>query len=274
MADSSNSVKLPRFSSPKPSQPKANAGQGSAAKPQSPSPSFSFEVGHPSTEANPPAAPREVQAYPVPHTSSHLPLLPRKKRPNLSSHRHDANPALAIKVLQDIQQSVDDWHQTLREVLLEIQEIYMEGPIVEGWLEMVQSSGKTSPFNPSILRYADPQELGKYVDRLCEEATYGQASGPQPPVGSSGDMGREIPGGEAHYRLCSLDADGRLQCQPCPPDQIPFVSMAIARNQKLRQFLSQKQYLEARLKRAFELLSQVREELGITTDPLNAPEAP
>ncbi|MEM6425411.1 MAG: hypothetical protein AAF728_09670, partial [Cyanobacteria bacterium P01_D01_bin.128] len=56
---------------------------------------------------------------------------------------------------------------------------------------------------------------------------------------------------------------GKLRCQPCPPAQLPVVSMAIARHQKLRQLLNQKQYLEARLKRAVEGLDTVRRDLQI-----------
>lgn len=176
-------------------------------------------------------------------------MLPRKKRAALSSHRHDANPALAMKVLQDIQESVEGWHQSLRQVLLDIQTIYMEGPMVEGWLETLQPGPAGTGKTASVLRHADPQELTQYVERLCREAAAGHTA-PQ--------------GQEPQYRLCNLDADGQVQCRLCPPDQLPFVSMAIARHQKLRQYLNKKQYLEAKLKRAAEALTQVREELGIT----------
>ena len=56
------------------------------------------------------------------------------------------------------------------------------------------------------------------------------------------------------YRLCGLDASGKVWTRPCPPEQVPMVSMAIARHQKLRQLLGRKQYLETRLSQLAETL--------------------
>ncbi|MBD2259928.1 hypothetical protein [Pseudanabaena sp. FACHB-2040] len=247
MTNSPSSVNLPRFVPPE----KASASTESSAKQRE----CSFEIGSKSLDAaSPRVVPRSVQTPLLPRTS-HLPMLPRKKRPLISSHRHDANPALATKVLEDIQGAVEGWHQALRQTLLDIQAIYLEGPIVEGWLEMVSPPGAGQGVNSSILRHADPQELTGYVDRLCQAAATARSGTAQSPT---------APHPDPQYRLCSLDADGQLQCQICPPDQIPFVSVAIARHQKLRQHLNQKQYLEARLKRAVEVLTQAREDLDIS----------
>lgn len=181
-----------------------------------------------------------------------LPALPRTKRPVLSSHRHDANPAMALKVLQDIQTAVNGWHQELRLVIEQIQNLYLEGPIVEGWLEAVPEAGDSSEAaEAAMLRHADPQDLQGYVDQH-----WGQ---PQ--------TGQPTPAGTPRYNLCSLDADGRLQCQFCPPDQLPYITRAVARHQRLRQHLSQKHYLESRLKRAVEVLTRVRGELDISPSP-------
>jgi hypothetical protein len=49
------------------------------------------------------------------------------------------------------------------------------------------------------------------------------------------------------YRLCGVDANGKVWSRPCPADQVPAVGMAIARYQKLRQLLGRKQHLETRL---------------------------
>jgi hypothetical protein len=54
-----------------------------------------------------------------------------------------------------------------------------------------------------------------------------------------------------------------MQCQVCPPEQLGIISQAIARNQQLRQLVSQKQYLEAKLKRAAEALEVTRRTLDI-----------
>ncbi|HEY9880594.1 MAG TPA: hypothetical protein V6D29_19205 [Leptolyngbyaceae cyanobacterium] len=242
MAHSSDSTYRP------PSKAVTDAATSASAKRQA----YSFEIVSKPSHEQVNLGVKTVRSYPLPPTASQLPMLPRKKRAALSSHRHDANPALAMKVLRDIQEAVEGWHQNLRQVLLDIQAIYMEGPMVEGWLETVQPGPPGSGKTASVLRHADPQELTQYVEHLCRESS----------------VGRPAPKGqEPQYRLCSLDADGQVQCQICPPDQLPFVSMAIARHQKLRQHLNQKQYLEAKLKRAVEALSQVREELGITPQP-------
>ncbi|HEY9653359.1 MAG TPA: hypothetical protein V6C95_22050, partial [Coleofasciculaceae cyanobacterium] len=56
------------------------------------------------------------------------------------------------------------------------------------------------------------------------------------------------------YRLCGLDGAGQFWSRPCPADQVPSVSLAIARHQKLRQLLSRKQDLETRLSQLAETL--------------------
>ena len=61
-----------------------------------------------------------------------MPKLPKPKRPVFSRHRHDANPALALKVLEDIQVAIAAWHSELRQTLEQIQSLYLEGPIVDG----------------------------------------------------------------------------------------------------------------------------------------------
>ncbi|MGB3311180.1 MAG: hypothetical protein WBG32_16165 [Nodosilinea sp.] len=191
--------------------------------------------------------------FPVQAPLSHLPLLPRRKRPTFSRHRHDANPALAVKVLQDIQMAVEAWHQDLKQTVQRIQAIYMEGPIVDGWLETIDDqSGAATAIDSALLRHADPQDLSGYVDRLCQSL-----ESPAQPSLSSSALGR--PG----YRLCNLDADGRVQYFPCPPDQLSTISLAIARHQKLRQLLDHKQFLEARLKRTVEVMTSGRDALGI-----------
>jgi hypothetical protein len=57
------------------------------------------------------------------------------------------------------------------------------------------------------------------------------------------------------YRLCGLDADGQLWSRPCPTQQVPYVSLAIARYQKLRILLGTKQTLENRLNQLIQSLT-------------------
>ncbi len=179
-----------------------------------------------------------------------LPFLAQAKRPSLSSHRNDANAALALDLLADVQGAIVSWHQALRDTLLEIQQLYMAGPIVDGWLESTnrQTNQTVLDEHAAVLRHGDPEQVAAYVEKLAQQS---QADATTP---------------GSQYRLCSLDADGQMQCQDCPPEQLGVVSQAIARNQKLRQLVSQKQYLEAKLKRASEALEVTRKALDIRGD--------
>jgi hypothetical protein len=221
--------------------------------PQLPNPQVP-KIQAPGPNPNPP--------FPLPGQMSQLPLLPRRKRPTFSRHRHDANPALAVKVLQDIQLAVEAWHQDLRQTVQSIQDLYMEGPIVDGWLEAVEDHpDPTAELDAALLRHGDPQALSGYVERLCQSL-----ENPTPPPGGGNALGR------AGYRLCSLDSDGRVQHFPCPPEQLSTISLAIARHQKLRQLLDHKRFLEAKLKRTVDLMTSSRDTLGIAPTCSSAPE--
>lgn len=185
------------------------------------------------------------------------------KRPIFSRHRHDANPALALKVLQDIHLAVESWHSELRQTVQVIQDLYLEGPIVDGWLETTDGPSPRAKDAAALLRHADPQALSGYVDRLCESQ---EAPAPDDQGGTPASAS------PPSYRLCSLNADGQLQCMPCPPEQVSTLSLAIARHQKLRQLVDQKRYLEAKLKRAVDVLTSSRDGLGIIPQVSSAPE--
>jgi hypothetical protein len=161
----------------------------------------------------------------VPHT-------PRPKPPSFSSHRHAANPNLAIGLLKEIETLVRSWQVDLEQIVQQIHALYQEGPIVEGWLESQSSGGQhvTPPVDIALLRHADVEYLMAFIEQLCQT---GQPTG--------GDAAR------TDYRLCGLDADGKVWSRPCPPDQVPYVSLAIARYQKLRTLLAKKETLENRL---------------------------
>jgi hypothetical protein len=176
-----------------------------------------------------------------------LPFLPKTKRPHFSSHRNDANAALALDLLNDVQVAIVGWHEALRDTLLAIQQLYMAGPIIDGWLESVnrQTTQADLDEQAAVLRHGDPAQVAAYVEQLSQQAQANTALG------------------GTQYRLCNLDADGQMQCQLCPPEQLGIVSQAIARHQQLRQLVSQKQYLEAKLKRAAEALEVTRQALDI-----------
>lgn len=191
-----------------------------------------------------------VTAQPLPTgEATDLPPLPKGKRPSFSSHRNDANAALAVDRLAEVHAAITRWHQTLRQTLLDIQALYQAGPIIEGWLESVTSPApaKTAETSAGLLRHGDPATISAYVDQLSQT---------QSPLAANTGL-------SSQYRLCRLNDEGQLHCQPCPPDQLGAISQAIARHQRLRQLVAEKQTLEEKLQKAGESLGRVRTELGL-----------
>jgi hypothetical protein len=167
-----------------------------------------------------------------------VPDLPKFKTPAFTSHRNGANPALASNLLSEIQQIVAGWQIELQTVIRQIQDVYIEGPIVNGWLESQSSpTSEATTIGAAALRHAEVDRLMDYVEEIC--ATHSQKSKESIRTG---------------YRLCGLDAAGKVWSRPCPPEQVASVSVAIARYQKLRQLLQRKQYLENRLSQLSETL--------------------
>ena len=199
-------------------------------------PIFQSAVSHWAPAAAPqpaaaPASPRKKPAAPAgPSRSDSLPQ-PKVKPPSFSSHRHALNPALAVGILREVESVVVGWQLHLEQTVLEIQALYLEGPIVDGWLEShpVGSPQVMQPLGATLLRHAEIERLMDYVEEICRTS--------QPP-----DL-------EARtgYRLCGLDAEGQLWSRPCPAQQMPYVGLAIGRYQKLRALLARKQSLETRL---------------------------
>ena len=176
-----------------------------------------------------------VQTFPAQEIDGKTPSLPKFKNPTFSSHRHGANPALAMNILQDIQQHITGWQTELQTILQQIQDIYLEGPIVNGWLE--SNLKEPEQGGTATLRHGEVQQLMDYVEEIC--TTTGKVS---------------EKAARAGYSLCGLDDSGKVWSRPCPSEQLPMVSMAIARHQKLRQLLGRKQYLETRLSQLAETL--------------------
>jgi hypothetical protein len=181
----------------------------------------------------------EVQTFPAQEIGGRTPALPKLKTPSFSSHRNGANPALAINLLQEIQANVATWQAELQKILRQIQDIYLEGPIVNGWLESCQGrEQKPEPGATATLRHAEVDRLMDYVEEICAQ------------------QGTKVSyqSARAGYRLCGLDDSGQVWSRPCPAEEVPGVSVAIARYQKLRQLLGRKQYLETRLAQLAETL--------------------
>ncbi|MBW4522524.1 MAG: hypothetical protein KME16_22965 [Scytolyngbya sp. HA4215-MV1] len=182
-----------------------------------------------------PVNPEWVQPDSVASRQPPLPMLPKLKPLNFTSHRNGANPALAVNLLREIEQVVVSWQDELQQILRQIQDLYLEGPIVDGWLE---SQPQESETDVSPLRHTEVERLLHFVDEVCNPQTKGEKESVR----------------TAGYRLCGLNPDGQLWCRDCPPEQVPSVSLAIARYHKLRQLLTRKQELETRLSQLSEAL--------------------
>ena len=169
-----------------------------------------------------------------------IPALPKLKHTQISTHNNAANPALAMSLLKDIEETVAGWQQELQKVQREIQDIYLEGPIIDGWLE---SHNRQAEESFAVPRKSEKEHLMNYVEEIVDSKVSLQS----PRTG---------------YRLCGLDANGQLWSRNCPPDQVPEVSVAIARYQKLKQLLHTKQDRENRLSQLAETLVVIRSNIN------------
>ena len=176
-----------------------------------------------------------VSAFPAQENGEKTPTLPKFKTPSFSNHRHGANPALAMNMLQEIQEKVASWQIELQKIVQHIQDIYLEGPIINGWLE--SNAQEPEIGGTATLRHAEVDRLMDYVEELCAN---GEKESYKPL--------------HTDYRLCGVDKAGQVWSRPCPVEQVPSVSIAIARHQRLRQLLGRKQDLENRLSQLAETL--------------------
>jgi hypothetical protein len=156
--------------------------------------------------------------------------LPKIKSIPLSNHRNAANPALARNILKEIDTKIATWQDKLTRIQREIQALYLEGPIVDGWLESHPQSLETEQ-----TRTAKDDKLMDYVEEM-----------------NTGEVSYQSP--KAGYRLCGLDEQGKLWSKECPQEEVGELSVAIARYQKLKQLLYQKRTLETRLHQLAETL--------------------
>lgn len=162
-------------------------------------------------------------------------ILPAVNPSQGNQPRQIFQPGLSLGILKEIEKVLTAWHCELQNLTLMIQDIQLEGPIIDGWLE--SQFGALINAEQGFLQHAEISQISEYVSHL-EDRPYPSSTN-QPPT---------------TYRLCTLDADGYVQSQPCPSEQVAQVSLAIARHQKLRELLSRKHYLESRLSQLAENL--------------------
>ena len=176
-----------------------------------------------------------VPVFPSRRNGEKTPTLPKFKTPSFSNHRHCANPALAMNMLQEIQEKVASWQIELQKIVQQIQDIYLEGQIIDGWLESNVQESET--VGTATLRHAEVARLMNYIEEIC--------------ANDEKESSKML---HTDYKLCGVDAVGQVWSRPCPVEQVPGVSIAIARHQRLRQLLGRKQSIENRLSKLAETL--------------------
>lgn len=170
--------------------------------------------------------------------------LPKPKSVTLTPHRNAPNPALAASLLQDMLTIVTTWQQELTTIGRTIQNIYLEGAILDGWLESLGTPSQQDE-KTQVFRHADISQLVSFVEKLQTGKIQPEDTHPVP----------------SNYRLCGINSDGQLWSYPCPSNQVPDVSMAIARHHKLRQLRIRQSDLETRLTHLSEDLVRLHSQL-------------
>lgn len=112
---------------------------------------------------------------------------------------------------------------SIEQVLQQIQALYHEGPIVDGWIDS----------SPSALE----------PDDMVEEIVFERPDLSTTDSSSDLDLSLSL----TSYRVCGTDASGEQWSYPCPVDQLLELSVAIARYHKIQELLAQKRQLEAQL---------------------------
>lgn len=164
----------------------------------------------------------------LPHESADL--LPQASQdPPLLAPSQATSPELVLGLLKEIESVVAKWQSELRQIQAQVQALYQEGPIIEGWLESHPAISSSTPTNAGAIA---PPKIKSDIDaeQFRLSADYG--------------LQNAAPTG---YCLHVRDAEGRTQSRLCPPEQIPQISLAIARFHKLSQLLQRKHQLERSL---------------------------
>jgi chorismate mutase len=175
------------------------------------------------------SAPHAIPPISVQQSQRKTPTLPAFNSPSISDRLPSQEPAIPIteplKAPDDSKDPVLLLAQE-QEIVQQIQELYQEGPIVDGYLESYYPSGSKQ----DLIVYDARQQSVEYVEA----------------VGSSiGKVTCQAP--RSAYRLCGVHPSGQKWAYPCPLEQLASVSMAIARYEKLVQLLERRQAIITRL---------------------------
>ncbi|EKU98340.1 hypothetical protein Lepto7375DRAFT_7619 [Leptolyngbya sp. PCC 7375] len=217
-------------------------------------------------------------------STSRVPKLPPTDNGETNSVRYEVNPAIALNTLTDIYKQVQKYQIQLRQLVNKIHQVYAEGPVVSGWLaseaslnaaveyssrsEHAQtcyardhaiSSRSLEAMDVALFRHGDADDLMNYLSAL-ESAMLenGAVANANTSLATESPSSSLANGNLSQYYLCRLNSSGQIQTEQCPPDQVPVLSMAIARYRRLNQLIKQKQAIETKLQVIVEILGNIQ----------------
>ncbi len=168
-------------------------------------------------------------------SASILPLQPNRKVPTLptfdalgtnnSSDEENVPDSNLLTTTPPSMVLIDE----VKQVVQQIENLYQEGPIVDGWLESYPCESIPSSDQSCVNDVTTPLEYVKAAGNLERDQVVCEAP-------------------RSCYRLNGVSITGQHWSYPCPIEQLPSVSMAIARYEKLLQLLDRKRDLETHLK--------------------------
>jgi len=128
-------------------------------------------------------------------------------------------PLTAMNLLRDIEAAIIGWQSALHRVLSQIQQLYSDGPMIDGWLESTSPDQTPHKAKPLRLQPEDDAQWSQY-------------------------QGQNNYNPEPIYYVCGYTETGELWSRPCPTEQIANISLAISRYQKLQDLLRYKKTIE------------------------------
>ena len=173
----------------------------------------------------------EETSEPNRSTNSANPQFAKLEAPKFSNLRQDANPILAVHMIQEIYKMTTAWQEELKEIEQRILNVSATGPILAAWLES---------------RTIKPSDTGEQIPTPYVEIDAIALTTVDP---------------QASYRLCGLDEYGELWTRPCLLPEILSVSSSIARYQQLKDLKERKQQVELYIRQILEDLVLLRMKL-------------
>lgn len=121
-----------------------------------------------------PTFPAPVTAIAAPEVlvdvaSSQAALLPEFTATQTTQPSYANHPELPLTLLQQIEAQVKSWQTALQQILQQIQTLYREGPIVDGWLEsyVPQADNESTEASTAGYRLCGLNEQGQLWFRHC-----------------------------------------------------------------------------------------------------------